>query len=65
MAMEPDLMMAFVSASDAAKWKYVKTTCPLRIRDHSGSIGSFTFMIISAFAQTASAEGAISAPAAR
>src|SRR5204862_8250851 len=32
---------------------------------HSGSIGSFTFRIISAFAHTASAEGTICAPTAR
>jgi len=61
----PDLITAWVSASEAAKWKYVKTTWPLRMHGHSGSIGSFTLTIISAFAQTSAALDARVAPAAR
>ncbi len=60
----PESMQALVSASDAAKWKYVNTTWSCRIRGHSGSMGSFTFMIISARAHTSSAVSTISAPAA-
>src|SRR3989338_145393 len=40
-------------------------TWPGRMRGHSGSIGSFTFTIRSALAQTVAASGAICAPAAR
>ena len=38
--------------------------CPFRIRGHSTAIGSLTFMIMSALAQTASAVGRICAPTA-
>ena len=53
-----------MSSSSAAKWKYVKRTWPSRIFGHSGRIGSFTFMIISARCQTSSEVDTISAPAA-
>src|SRR6185312_10888329 len=59
----PLAMCARVSFSSAAKWKYVKIVCPFRIRFHSTSIGSFTFIIMSACFQTESASGAIDAPA--
>jgi hypothetical protein len=55
-------MCARVSFSSAAKWKYVKIVCPFRIIGHSTAIGSFTFMIISDWAHTADASGAIFAP---
>jgi hypothetical protein len=63
MHVAPLCMCARVNRSSAAKWKYVKMVCPFRIRFHSTSIGSFTFMIMSACFQTASAFGAIDAPA--
>ena len=42
----------------------MKIACPFFMRFHSGSIGSFTFMIMSASAHVASAFGAILAPTA-
>ena len=62
MHVAPLSMCAFVSFSSAAKWKYVKIVWPFRIIGHSGAIGSFTFMIMSASAHTAAASGAIFAP---
>src|SRR5689334_12428250 len=61
----PDLITARVSASEAAKWKYVNTTWPLRMQGHSGSIGSLTLTIISAFAQTSPALGTSVPPVSR
>src|SRR5690348_4773085 len=63
MHVAPLFMHAFVSFSSAAKWKYVKIVWPLRIRGHSGAIGSLTFMMMSAAFHTASASGAMRAPA--
>src|SRR5207245_9291431 len=63
-AMMPDLMTARVSDSEAAKWKYVNTTWPLRMHGHSGSIGSLTFTTISARAHTSAALGTTVAPTA-
>ena len=42
----------------------MKRICPARIRPYSSAIGSLTFMIMSAEAQTSSAVGRIVAPAA-
>src|SRR3989454_1854247 len=61
----PDLITACVSDSDAAKWKYVNTTWPLRMHGHSGSIGSFTLTTISALAHTSAALGTSVPPATR
>src|SRR5690242_15273314 len=61
----PDVMTARVSGSDAAKWKYVNTTWPLRMHGHSDSIGSLTLTTISALAHTSAAVGTSVAPTAR
>ncbi len=61
-ATAPESITAVVSSSDAAKWKYVKTTWPSRIFAHSGSMGSFTFMIMSDWAHTSSAVPSTRAP---
>ena len=42
--------MAWVSGSHEAKWKYVKTSWSFFIKGYSDSMGSFTLMIISAWA---------------
>ncbi len=44
----PLVSIASVSWRSAAKWKYVKSACPLRISGHSAGIGSFTLTIMSA-----------------
>ena len=46
MATAPDCMTARVSASLAAKWKYVKITCSGRMCGHSASTGSLTLRIM-------------------
>ena len=48
MQVAPDSSMAIVSSRSQAKWKYVNSNCPFLTNLYSGSIGSFTFIIISA-----------------
>ena len=54
---------AFVHSGDAARCRYVNSTCPSRIRWYSSAIGSFTLRIRSAVPHTSSAVGRIVAPA--
>src|SRR5687767_11582791 len=55
---------ACVHAGDAARCRYVKSTCPSRIRSYSSAIGSLTFRTRSPAAQVSSALGVMVAPAA-
>src|SRR5215213_540501 len=57
------LINSCVSSRSGARCRYVNSNWPSRIRGYSGAIGSFTFTIISAVAQTSSAELTIVAPA--
>ena len=63
-AVVPLFISASVHSRDAARCKYVKRICPLRMRGYSAAIGSFTLIIMSAFCQTSSAVAIIFAPAA-
>src|SRR4051812_28438651 len=52
-----------VSSRSGARCRYVNNNWPSRMRGYSGAIGSLTFTIISALAQTSSAESIMVAPA--
>src|SRR3990172_2749014 len=62
MATQPESIMARVSSSLAARWKYVKTIWPGRKCGHSVAIGSFTLMTISACSQISWGQEATVAP---
>ena len=51
-AVMPALRQASINCRSAAKWKYVSTNCPGRMRGHSVGWGSFTLTISSACDQT-------------
>ena len=65
MAVEPERMSPSACGLSAARWRYVKSTCPGRSRAVSIGCGSLTLTISSVWAKTSSAFFATRAPAAR